>query len=31
MEQNRPVYVQKVEPRPPYYSVLDGRHIVIVD
>ncbi|KAK4866259.1 hypothetical protein LT330_008600 [Penicillium expansum] len=31
MEQDRPVYVQRVEPRPPYYSILDGRHVVIVD
>ncbi|CAG7968687.1 unnamed protein product [Penicillium nalgiovense] len=31
MEQDRPVYVQRVEPRPPYYSFLDGRHVVIVD
>ncbi|CAI7582699.1 unnamed protein product [Penicillium glandicola] len=31
MEQDRPVYVQRVEPRSPYYSVLDGRHVVIVD
>ncbi|KAJ5772826.1 hypothetical protein N7457_007722 [Penicillium paradoxum] len=30
-EQNRPVYVQRVEPRSPYYSVLDERPIVIVD
>ncbi|KAJ5494758.1 hypothetical protein N7463_010845 [Penicillium fimorum] len=29
-EQDRPVYVQRVEPR-PYYSPLDGRHFVIVD
>ncbi|KAJ5549761.1 hypothetical protein N7535_002297 [Penicillium sp. DV-2018c] len=31
MEQNRPVYVQRVEPRSPSYSHLDGRRIVIVD
>ncbi|KGO65134.1 protein of unknown function DUF2293 [Penicillium italicum] len=31
MEQDRPVYVQRVEPRPSYYSLLDGRHVVIVD
>ncbi|CAG8885755.1 unnamed protein product [Penicillium egyptiacum] len=31
IEQDRPVYVQRVEPRPPYYSLLDGRHVVIVD
>ncbi|KAJ5129223.1 uncharacterized protein N7515_005262 [Penicillium bovifimosum] len=30
-EQNRPVYVQRVEPHSPYYSVLDGRRVVIVD
>ncbi|KAJ5827746.1 hypothetical protein N7447_004509 [Penicillium robsamsonii] len=29
-EQDRPVYVQRVEPR-PYYSPLDGRRFVIVD
>ncbi|KAJ5437090.1 hypothetical protein N7445_007975 [Penicillium cf. griseofulvum] len=29
-EQDRPVYVQRVEPHPPY-SILDGRHFVIVD
>ncbi|KAJ6029016.1 hypothetical protein N7444_012003 [Penicillium canescens] len=31
MEQNRPVYVQRVDPRPSYYPVPDGRPIVIVD
>ncbi|OQE37889.1 hypothetical protein PENCOP_c009G05312 [Penicillium coprophilum] len=30
-EQDRPVYVQRVEPRPPYYSLPDGRHAVFVD
>ncbi|CDM30040.1 hypothetical protein DTO006G1_6254 [Penicillium roqueforti] len=29
-EQDRPVYVQRVEPRPPY-PLPDGRHFVIVD
>ncbi|EKV14970.1 hypothetical protein PDIP_41930 [Penicillium digitatum Pd1] len=31
MEQDRPVYVQRVEPHSPYYSLLNGRHFVIVD
>lgn len=33
-EQNRPVYVQTVEPRPdrqPLYPIPDGRHFVTVD
>lgn len=33
-EQNRPVYVQTVEPRTerqPFYPIPDGRHFVTVD
>ena len=33
-EQNRPVYVQAVEPRAerqPLYPIPDGRHFVVVD
>ncbi|KAJ5808914.1 hypothetical protein N7474_010183 [Penicillium riverlandense] len=31
LEQDRPVYVQRVEPHTPAYSVSDGRSVVIVD
>ncbi|KAJ5160622.1 uncharacterized protein N7482_007626 [Penicillium canariense] len=31
VEQNRPIYVQRVESQPPQYTVPEGRHIVIVD
>ncbi|KAJ5138074.1 hypothetical protein N7526_004307 [Penicillium atrosanguineum] len=30
-EQNRPIYVQRVESQPPQQTVPDGRHVVIVD
>ncbi|KAJ5587927.1 uncharacterized protein N7459_003692 [Penicillium hispanicum] len=30
-EQNRPIYVQRVESRPPQYTAPDERHIVIVE
>ncbi|KAJ6036051.1 hypothetical protein N7540_000330 [Penicillium herquei] len=31
VEQNRPIYVQRVESQPPQYSISDGRPVVIVD
>jgi hypothetical protein len=30
-EQNRPIYVQRVESQPPPQTVPDGRHVVTVD